>query len=58
MMTVLFSMMLRRTTRFVESLFGLIGLDREVPNFSTLSRRQKNLKISCPLRESQGPCTF
>ena len=54
-MKVLFGMALRQTTGFVESLLGLIDLDWAVPNFSTLSRRQKSLKVSIPFRGSQGP---
>jgi hypothetical protein len=37
-MKVLFGMALRQTTGFVESLLQLIGLDWDVPDFSTLSR--------------------
>jgi hypothetical protein len=48
-------MALRQTTGFVESLLGLIDLDWAVPNFSTLSRRQKTLKVNIPHRGSQGP---
>ena len=48
-------MALRQTTGFVESLLRLIGLDWNVPNFSTLSRRQKTLKVNIPYRGSQGP---
>ena len=33
----------------------LIDLDWAVPNFSTLSRRQKTLKVNIPYRGSQGP---
>ena len=33
----------------------LIGPDWEVPDFSTLSRRQKTLAVSIPYRGSQGP---
>lgn len=54
-MKVLFGMALRQTTGFVESLLRLIGLDRGVPDFSTLSRRQKRLKVDIPYRGSQGP---
>ena len=54
-MKVLFGMALRQTTGFVESLLGLIGLDWAVPNFSTLSRRQKTLKVNIPYRGSPGP---
>jgi hypothetical protein len=45
-MKVLFGMALRQTTGFVESLLRLIGLDWAVPDFSTLSRRQKTLKVN------------
>jgi hypothetical protein len=54
-MKVLFGMALRQTTGFVESLLRLVGLDWEVPDFSTLSRRQKTLKVNIPFRGSQGP---
>lgn len=40
-MKVLFGMALRQTTGFVESPLKLVGLDWAVPDFSTLSRRQK-----------------
>ena len=33
----------------------LIGLDWAVPDFSTLSRRQKTLKVAIPYRISDGP---
>ena len=52
---VLFGMALRPTTGFVESLFRLMGLDWAVPDFSTLRRRQKTLKVAIPYRGSQGP---
>ena len=51
-MKVLFGMALRQTTGFVESLMRLIGLDWAVPDFSTLSRRQKTLKVNIPYRSS------
>ena len=54
-MKVLFGMALRQTTGFVESLLRLIGLDWKVPDFSTLSRRQKTLKVNIPYRGSDGP---
>jgi hypothetical protein len=54
-MKVLFGMALRQTTGFVESLLRLIGLDWAVPDFSTLSRRQKTLKVNIPYRGSEGP---
>jgi hypothetical protein len=54
-MKVLFGMALRQMTGFVESLLRLIDLELAVPNFSTLSRRQKCLKVNIPYRASQGP---
>lgn len=39
----------------MESLLRLIDLDWTVPNFSTLSRRQKSLKVNIPYRGSAGP---
>lgn len=54
-MKVLFGMALRQTTGFVESLLKLIGLDWAVPDFSTLSRRQKTLAVNIPYRGSKGP---
>ena len=42
-MKVLFGMALRQTTGFGESLLRLVGLTWAVPDFSTLSRRQKAL---------------
>ena len=54
-MKVLFGMALRQTTGFVESLLRLAGLDWTVPDFSTLSRRQKKLAVNIPSRGSSGP---
>ena len=54
-MKVLFGMALRQTTGFVESLLRLVGLDWTVPDFSTLSRRQKTLAVKIPYRGSKGP---
>ena len=53
-MKVLFGMALRQTTGFVESLLALIGLNWEVPDFNTLSRRQKTLAVNVPYRGSRG----
>ena len=49
-MKVLFGMALRQTTGFVESLLRLISLDWDVPDFSTLSCRQKTLAVNIPHR--------
>ncbi|MGB3688855.1 MAG: IS5 family transposase, partial [Jannaschia helgolandensis] len=54
-MKVLFGMALRQTTGFVESLLRLVGLNWSVPDFSTLSRRQKTLAVNVPYRGSKGP---
>jgi len=54
-MKVLFGMALWQTTSFVESLLLLAGLDWTVPDFSTLSRRQKTLAVNIPYRGSKGP---
>lgn len=54
-MKVLFSMPLRQTTGFVESLLRLAGLDWKVPDFSTLCRRQKALNVAIPYRGGKGP---
>lgn len=52
---VLFCMPLRQTTGFAESLSRLAGLDWAVPDYSTLSRRQKTLHVSLPYRGGTGP---
>lgn len=52
---VLFGMALRQTTGFVASLLKLAGFDWSVPDFSTLSRRQKTLNVAIPYRGSKGP---
>ena len=51
----LFGMALRQMTRFVEPLLRLIGLTWAMPDFSTLSRRQKTLAVNIPYRRSNGP---
>ena len=56
-MKVLFGMALRQTTGFVESLLRLVGLTWSVPDFSTLSRRQKTLAVNIPYRGARGHCT-
>ena len=54
-MEVLFGMALRQTTGFVESLLRLVELDWPVPDFSTLSLRQKTLAVNIPYRGSKEP---
>ncbi len=52
---VLFGLALRQATGFVESVLCLAGLTWSVPDFSTLSRRQKSLAVDIPYRGSGGP---
>lgn len=53
-MKVLFGLSLRQTTGFVESLLVLSGLDWPVPDYTTLCRRQKHLKVQIPYRKASG----
>ena len=52
---VLLGLPLRQATGFVASLLDLSGLGWSVPDFSTLSRRQKTLDVTIPYRGSKGP---
>lgn len=54
MLKAFFGLPLRQTTGLVESLLKLAGLDWSVPDFSTLSRRQKGLNVAIPYRPSTG----
>ncbi|HMB04140.1 MAG TPA: IS5 family transposase [Isosphaeraceae bacterium] len=45
---------LRATEGFARSLFGLMGLDLPVPDYSTLCRRAKTVRITLPKRAT-GP---
>ena len=53
-MQALFGLPLRQTTGLVVRLLELAGLDWPVPDFSTLSRRQKGLNVAIPYRPSTG----
>jgi len=50
----LFGLPLRQTTGLVASLLKLAGLDWSVPDYSTLSRRQKHLAVQIPCRPGTG----
>lgn len=50
MFKALYNLPLRQATGLVESLVRLSGLDWRVPDFSTLSRRQKTLKVTIACR--------
>lgn len=51
----LFRLPLRATQGFLESIFGWMGVDLEVPDYSTLSRRRATLEIAIPSYRSEGP---
>jgi hypothetical protein len=51
---VLFGLPLRQATGFVESLLQLIGLNRSVPDFSNLCRRQRTLPVAIAYQGSVG----
>ena len=55
MLKVLFRLPLRQTTGLVASLLELIGLDWDVPDFSTLSRRMKTVEIDLAPPAVSGP---
>ena len=48
----LFGLALRQSLGLVQSLLHLAGLDWRVPDFSTVSRRQKTLQVQLPYRAS------
>ncbi|SDX64411.1 Transposase DDE domain-containing protein [Roseicitreum antarcticum] len=52
---VLFKLPLRQTAGMVASLLRLSGRDWPVPDYSTLCRRQKTLKVQIPYRRADGP---
>jgi hypothetical protein len=52
MLKNLFQLPLRQTTGLVSRLLKVIGLNWAVPDFSTLSRRQKYLKVRIPYRRN------
>lgn len=54
MVKVLFSLPLRQTTGMVTSILAMAGLDWPVPDFSTLSRRQKTLAVQITHRRRAG----
>lgn len=50
----LFNLPGRQTEGFLESLFGLMGIDLPVPDHSTLSRRSGKVAVEMPVAPSQG----
>lgn len=55
MVKVLFGLPLRQTTGMVSSILQMAGLDWPVPDFSTLSRRQKTITVGISSRRAPGP---
>lgn len=55
---VVFRLPLRQTQGFMRSIAKLMDLDLRVPDFSTLSRRGKGLKVSRNQRASDKPVTI
>ena len=54
-MRLVFHLPLRQAEGFIRSLFKLMGVDLEVPDHTTLSRRSANLEVSLACRRSDGP---
>ncbi len=52
---VLFKLPLRQTAGMVASLLRFPELDWPAPDYSTLGRRQKTLKVQIPYRRAGGP---
>jgi len=48
-----FSQKLRQTVGLVRSVFELMGIDKEVPGYSTLSRRGDSLSVDLPKNHNQ-----
>ncbi len=55
MVKVLFGLPLRQTTGMVSSILKMAGLDWPVPDFSTLSRRQKTITVQLSSRRMASP---
>jgi hypothetical protein len=52
---VLFGLAVRQAIGIVASLLKMAGLVWQVPDFSTLCRRQKTVSIQIPFRRADGP---
>lgn len=52
-----FKQRLRQTEGLVQSVFGLMNITVKVPNYSTLSRRGDNLKVTLPEKKKQDEKT-
>ena len=52
---LVFHLPLRQSEGFLRSLFKLMGVDLDVPDHTTLSRRSASLDVSLARRISNGP---
>jgi len=52
---VVYRLPLRATQGLVSSVFQLLGVNLEVPHYSTLCRRRQTLEVSLPIRAKQEP---
>jgi hypothetical protein len=52
---LIYHLPLRQTEGFISSIFQLMGLQLEVPDHSTLSRRSKTLKLKLKVPKTKGP---
>ena len=55
---VLYQLPLRAAQGMAGSLIRLAGLDWQVPHYSTLSRRQRDLTVTTPTVPGAGRCTW
>ena len=54
-MRKLFGLALRQTQGFVQSLLALLALELSAPDYSTLSRRHRGLKVLVPVQPTDEP---
>ena len=52
---LVFHLPLRQTEGFIASIFELMGLQLDVPDHTTLSRRSKTLKLKLRVPKAKGP---
>jgi hypothetical protein len=53
-LSLIFRQRLRQTEGFVGSIIKLLGLELEVPDFTTISRRSKSINVSVPAIRREG----
>ena len=52
---LIFHLPLRQAEGFIASIFELMGLQLDVPDHTTLSRRSKTLKLKLSVPKAKGP---